>query len=107
MWARIENEIVKELTDVDPAGRFHESLVWVKATTKVEQGDVYKSGKFTKPTPVILTEEEVKTLRASAYKTESDSLFMEWQFDQTEEKRQQWISSVEAIKQRYPLPKEE
>lgn len=106
MWARIENDVVRELTDIDPIGRFPESLVWVKATSKVEEGDIYKSGKFTKPSPVVLTEDEVKAVRASAYKIESDHLFMEWQFDQTEEKRQEWVNAVEAIKQRYPLPTE-
>lgn len=106
MWARIESDVVKEITDVDPTGRFHESLIWVKATAKVEQGDIYKSGKFIKPAPAIINEDEVKTLRAIAYKMESDPLFMEWQFDQTEEKHQDWINAVEAIKQRYPLPTE-
>lgn len=27
-WARIENGTVAEITDVDPAGRFHPSLMW-------------------------------------------------------------------------------
>lgn len=28
MWARIENGIVAEITDLDPAGRFHQSMQW-------------------------------------------------------------------------------
>lgn len=27
-WARIENNVVIETTTIDPAGRFHESIIW-------------------------------------------------------------------------------
>lgn len=46
----------------------------------------------------------VQLARAQAYRLESDPLFMEWQYDETEEKKQAWRASVEAIKARYPLP---
>jgi hypothetical protein len=41
--------------------------------------------------------------RKTAYKTESDPLYMEWQFDQTTESEQAWRDKVEEIKLRYPL----
>ena len=41
--------------------------------------------------------------RQVAYKTESDPLYMEWQFDQTPESEQAWRDKVEEIKLRYPL----
>jgi hypothetical protein len=42
--------------------------------------------------------------REAAYKTESDPLYMEWQYDQTEEAKQKWRDKVAEIKERYPLP---
>lgn len=41
MWARIENGAVAELTDIDPAGRFHPSLQWEMADATVQVGDLY------------------------------------------------------------------
>lgn len=42
--------------------------------------------------------------RLYAYQTESDPLYMEWQYDQTLEKEQVWRDKVAEIKLRYPLP---
>jgi hypothetical protein len=44
--------------------------------------------------------------REAAYKTESDPLYMEWQYDQTDEAEQKWRDKVAEIKERYPLPTE-
>lgn len=41
--------------------------------------------------------------RRTAYKSESDPLFMEWQYDQTPESEQAWREKVQEIKARYPL----
>lgn len=48
-WARIENGVVMELTNVNPADRYDPELTWVKATASVKQMDLYDSatGKFT------------------------------------------------------------
>lgn len=43
------------------------------------------------------------TARKSAYKAESDPLYMEWQFDQTLESENAWRDKVAEIKLRYPL----
>lgn len=51
---------------------------------------------------VHASDEQIEHLRKAAYKSESDPLYMEWQYDQTEEKRQAWINSVAEIKARYP-----
>lgn len=59
---------------------------------------------WVKTKPVELSEDQAKAARLNAYRVESDPIFMEWQFDQSEEKEQQWRASVEAIKARYPLP---
>ncbi|MBF4227720.1 hypothetical protein EAY83_22635 [Vibrio anguillarum] len=44
--------------------------------------------------------------RRTAYVTESDPLYMEWKFDQTPEKEQEWRDKVAEIKLRYLLPSE-
>jgi hypothetical protein len=44
--------------------------------------------------------------RAVAYKTESDPLYIEWQYDQSEEGEAKWRAKVLEIKERYPLPTE-
>jgi hypothetical protein len=51
MWALIQNGTVAEITDIDPQGRFHPSLVWVGCGPDVKAGDVYENGEFSKPEP--------------------------------------------------------
>lgn len=52
--------------------------------------------------PVPFNEENYK-LRQAAYRTVSDPLFMEWQFDRTRDKEIMWRAAVKAIKTKYPL----
>ncbi|UKA26696.1 hypothetical protein IHC93_07575 [Photobacterium damselae subsp. damselae] len=51
--------------------------------------------------------ENIRFARKQAYDIESDPLYMEWQYDQTEEKQQIWRTKVAEIKARYPLPTKE
>jgi len=53
---------------------------------------------------LIYTKDEVINVRSKAYKTQSDPLYMEWQFDKTAEKEKIWRDKVAEIKARYPLP---
>lgn len=46
--------------------------------------------------------ERMLFLRKQAYK-DTDALFMEWQFDQTEESHATWHGAVEAVKYKYPF----
>lgn len=46
MWARIENDEVMEMTDIDPVGRFHPSLIWRECPAEVQQGYFYDNGSF-------------------------------------------------------------
>ena len=50
--------------------------------------------------------ENVVESRRKAYLSESDPLYMEWQYDATAEKEQAWRDKVAEIKARYPLPRE-
>ncbi|MDK1287369.1 hypothetical protein QNM16_09125 [Pseudoalteromonas sp. B95] len=47
---------------------------------------------------------EALEARRTAYLVESDPLFMEWQYDQTDASKQAWQDKVAEIKARYPFP---
>lgn len=49
MWARIENNKVVEVTDVDPEGRFHPSIAFIECGQSTQLGDVYQNGSFSSP----------------------------------------------------------
>ncbi|MDV2801619.1 hypothetical protein R0E53_29150 [Pseudomonas aeruginosa] len=49
---------------------------------------------------------EAQAARRAAYVSESDPLFLEWQYDQTPESEQAWRDKVAEIKDRHPLPVE-
>lgn len=46
--------------------------------------------------------ERVQALRKAAYQNESDPIFFDWQRGEVME--QEWLDSVQAIKDRYPYP---
>lgn len=48
-WARIENDLVVETTEINPEGRFHASLIWVQCPVEVEQRWAYVDGNFSAP----------------------------------------------------------
>ena len=50
IWHRIENGVVVETTDIDPAGRFHPSLVWVEdKDAQAHQGWLWNGSALTPP----------------------------------------------------------
>ena len=51
MWARIENGAVLEITNIDPAGRFHPSMRWLKADSQVVTGWMHDGAKYSAPLP--------------------------------------------------------
>lgn len=51
MWARIENNVVVELTDIDPEGRFHRDMIWVECTQATQVGWVYDGTSLQEPEP--------------------------------------------------------
>lgn len=54
MWARIENNEVMEITDIDPAGRFHPSLIWVECPADIKQGYSFDGESFMPPVEVAM-----------------------------------------------------
>lgn len=61
-WHRIENNTVVESTDIDPAGRFHPSLIWVADDgANAQLGWAYQAGVFAAPEPAQVNPEDMKT----------------------------------------------
>jgi hypothetical protein len=50
-FARVEDGLVAELTDIDPAGRYHPSPVWLACSAEVAVGWAHDNGTFTAPPP--------------------------------------------------------
>lgn len=48
-WARIENNIVREIVDQDPEGRFHQSLTFVQCGDEVCCGWEFDGQSFSEP----------------------------------------------------------
>ncbi|WP_312571377.1 phage tail protein [Stutzerimonas balearica] len=61
MWARIENGTVAEITDIDPTGRFHPSLLWqpVGQVDGCGPGWLWDGKTFTAPTITAPDAEEL------------------------------------------------
>lgn len=51
MWARIENGLVVEITDIDPSGRFHSSITWTSCPPDVKAGMLYTGHSFLDANP--------------------------------------------------------
>lgn len=84
-WARIEKNVVVEITDIDPKGRFHPSLQWAACGTEVAPGWTYQGQAFAAPVvtpdpPPTRGQVEASRLRAYAEPiTGSDRYFAEAQ----------------------------
>lgn len=55
MWALIINEMVHELTDISPKGRFPADLEWVECDSSVKEGMLYDGESFSEyvePPPI-------------------------------------------------------
>ncbi len=83
MWARIENGTVAEITDLDPDGRFHPSLIWAPCGAEVKAGWLCDGQAFAAPAPPPApSRAEVEAARLRAYAdplTGSDRYFAEAQ----------------------------
>ena len=69
---------------------YREYLDWLAEGNEPEPAD---------PEPIP----DPRALREDAYRTESDPLFMEWQYDKTAASEQAWRYKVAEIKARYPV----
>jgi hypothetical protein len=49
LWALVQDGVVGEITDVDPAGRFTPAWTWYVCGTDVRQGWTYAGGVFSAP----------------------------------------------------------
>ncbi|MBE0435221.1 MAG: hypothetical protein IBX56_05385 [Methylomicrobium sp.] len=60
MWARIENDTILELTDVDPTGRFHPDLDWMSVPENAKIGMIRQGGGFVNRPPPPPTREQAR-----------------------------------------------
>jgi hypothetical protein len=51
LWALVVDGTVREITDTDPAGRYHPSLHWQPCDSAVREGDLWTGGAFALPPP--------------------------------------------------------
>ncbi len=66
MWARIDAGRVVELTDLDPAGRYHPDWIWHPCASDVEPGWIYDGASFAPPPPAPpLTGDALAALKAA------------------------------------------
>ena len=85
MWARIGNGTVAEITDVDPAGRFHPSMQWHACPAGVLPGWLFDGQAFAEPVAPVEpppSREQIEAARLRAYAdplTGSDRYFAEAQ----------------------------
>ncbi|MCH9691004.1 MAG: hypothetical protein K0U59_02890 [Gammaproteobacteria bacterium] len=88
-----------ESVSIEIGGKSYQNWSYEALITLLGQGAVDDA---------LLSQEHnrVRALRLMAYKEESDPLYMEWQYDQTNELEQLWREKVAEIKSRYPLPGE-
>jgi hypothetical protein len=66
-------------------------------------GKIYDTITNTFIEDVSFSKEKALNIRKEAYKERSDPLFLEWQFDQTEESETIWRNEVAAIKAENPI----
>ena len=76
MWARIENGVVLELTETDPAGRYHPMIPWVDVSPVDgiqvgwrESGSTYVAP----PAPVVSRPTQITPLEFMARLTEGEA----------------------------------
>lgn len=74
MWARIENNKVKEVIGFDPTDKFHPSLVWVGCPDGIKEGYTYDGVNFTPPPEKTL--DEVKKDRLNHIRTEAQDIIL-------------------------------
>lgn len=68
--------------------------------TPITMEEVNQINEAKKPS---LTNDDIIQMRQARYKQESDPLYMEWQFDGTDVKKQAWLDKVAEIKADLPF----
>lgn len=94
MWARIDSNKVVELTDVDPQGRFHESLVWVACEANVKEGWTYLKNKFTPP-----VENKDELMQIARILRDSDLNSTQWLLDRNRDESEIGVSNTLSSEQ--------
>ena len=75
-WARVENGVVQEITDIDPKGRFVKEIEdqFISCSDDVAQGYAYENGTFSEPVEHVPTIEEKVAALDAEYQPQFASL---------------------------------
>jgi len=103
MWARLENNIVKEVINFDPTDKFTSDLIWVKCDETAKEFMVFENGSFREPdTPVDIRPYNEK--RVLEYPSIEELTVALW--EGVVEERMQAVTQLEikrqAVKAKYP-----
>lgn len=98
-WALILDGAVTEITDLDPAGRFVEALVWVECGPEVEVGYTYADDEFSPPAPPVDTRSYADKRRPE-YPPMAD--YLDGVVKGDEAQINTYIAACLAVKAKYP-----
>lgn len=73
MWARLENGVVVETTDIDPEGRYHPDLKWRACSAQVQLGWLYADGVFAEK-----VESEEESRQAERQRRDAELAARQW-----------------------------
>lgn len=104
MWARIDGDRVAEITDIDPAGRYHPSIQWELASNGAEEGDIFDGSGFSKPEgPAISDLASLAMARINSdYQAEMNEILRDYPeaetltWDKQEEEARRWAADSSA-----------
>ena len=100
MWARIENNVAVELTEIDPEGRFHPDLIWHACGTDVQCGWTFTDGQFIAPEAVPADLEQIwQAIKASRDERKSGgvSVLGCW-YHSDADSRIQWLGTKDTAR---------
>ncbi len=60
MWALIEDNLVQEITSIDPSGRFHPDLTWIECDENVLPGYQYDGSDFYQNLDTLVVSKDIK-----------------------------------------------
>lgn len=99
-YARIDNDVVAEIIDFSPVGKFVSAMIWIECDDTVLVGMDYSEGEFTMSDQFKL--DNYAELRKHTYPSIGDQLDM--QYHDNLNGTTTWDDAIAAVKLLYPKP---